>query len=308
MESEVHTEIASSRRPTGWIISPAVDIALLVATPLAIVPAISLAARQFSLDAIVLAVASFASIGHHLPGFVRAYGDRELFRRFRWRFLLAPPLVLGGALLFAWRDLHGLELILLFWATWHIIMQTYGLMRIYDLKRGIGDAVSARLDFGVCLAVFTAGIVFSQTRLFSILDIVGRVGFPLGPSALVTLLRWTAGCVIAGIVSAYALHAFAQARTKGPSWAKLALLATTGWLYWFCGSISTNLLIGVAMFEIFHATQYYAIVWSYNRRLAPRWLEPRAAAVHVRRRMVAVVAVRRGDRGVRLDSLVHGHA
>ena len=50
----------------------------------------------------LLAVAAFASIGHHLPGFLRAYGDRELFRRFRWRFLLAPPLMLGGgAALFA---------------------------------------------------------------------------------------------------------------------------------------------------------------------------------------------------------------
>ncbi len=259
---------AQDRRPTAWIISPLADAVLLVATPLAIVPAVWFAAQWFSTELIVVAVASFASIGHHLPGFMRAYGDRELFRRFRWRFLLAPPLIMAAALFFSLHNLHGLELILLVWATWHIIMQTYGLMRIYDLKRGIRDATSARLDFSACLAVFVAGILFSQTRLYSILETVGRVGIPLGPPPTIAILRWSLGAAIGVVLLGYAIRVLIQTRAEGPSWAKVALLLTTGWLYWSCGSVSTNLLIGIAMFEIFHAAQYYAIVWSYNRRLA----------------------------------------
>jgi Tfp pilus assembly protein PilF len=50
----------------------------------------------------------------------------------------------------------------------------------------------------------------------------------------------------------------------------LLLAATTGWFYWYCGRLSTNLLIGIAMFEIYHAVQYNAIVWIYNRRLFER--------------------------------------
>jgi tetratricopeptide (TPR) repeat protein len=266
----VQLDEASSRRPTGWIISPLADMALLVATPLAIVPAVGLAAQWFSADAIFLVVVSFASIGHHLPGFLRAYGDPELFRRFRWRFLLAPPLILAVVLLFTMQKMHGLDLVLMLWATWHVIMQTYGLMRIYDLKRGIRDAMSARLDFSVCMAVFVAGILFSQTRVFSILETIGQVGLPLGPPATIAVLRWALGIAAGLVMLGYAIHAMVQAQTHGPSWPKIALLLMTGWLYWSCGSVSTNLLIGVAMFEIFHAAQYDALVWSYNRRLADR--------------------------------------
>ncbi len=266
----MHSWAAQERRPTVWIISPWADIALLVAAPLAIVPIVWGATQWLSTELIVVAVAAFASLGHHLPGFMRAYGDRELFRRFRWRFVLAPPLILTVAVFFSWRNLHGLELILLVWATWHIIMQTYGLMRIYDLKRGIRDAASARLDFGACLAVFAAGILFSQTRLYSIFETVGRVGIPLGPPATIVVVRWVLGAAIGAMLLGYAVRVLIQTRAEGPSWAKIALLFTTGWLYWSCGSVSTNLLIGIAMFEIFHAAQYYAIVWSYNRRLADR--------------------------------------
>ncbi len=267
----MHSQPVPCPRPAGWIISPAADIALLVATPLAILPAVTLAARHLSAELIALTVVSFASIGHHLPGFMRAYGDRELFRRFRWRFLLAPPIVLAVALVFTWRNLHGLELIVLGWATWHIIMQTYGLMRIYDLKRGIRDAITARLDFAACLAVFLAGIALSQPRLFTILQLAGASRHSSGVRGqLAIALHWIAWGAVIALLAGYVIHAWRQARTEGATWVKLALLVTTGWLYWSCGSLSTNLLIGIAMFEIFHAVQYYAIVWSYNRRLAGR--------------------------------------
>jgi len=29
-------------------------------------------------------------MGHHLPGMIRAYGDRALFQRFKYRFIFAP--------------------------------------------------------------------------------------------------------------------------------------------------------------------------------------------------------------------------
>ena len=141
-----------------------------MATPLAIVPLVAIVGQQVSAEVIFLYVAAFASIGHHLPGFLRAYGDRELFQRFRWRFLLAPPVALGVALLFSWSHLHGLELLLLAWATWHVLMQTYGFMRIYDAKAGAVDATSAWLDFWLCVAIFAAGIVFSPARVFGIVE------------------------------------------------------------------------------------------------------------------------------------------
>lgn len=229
----------------------------------------SLLAEFLSPEHIFLLVAAFASLGHHLPGFLRAYGDRELFRRFRWRFLLAPPAALAAAMAFSLYDLHGLELVLLLWATWHIMMQTYGILRIYDMKRGHRDALSRKLGFALCGSVFLVGIVFSDARVFGIAEIMLRVGLPLPSPAWLAAVRWAAALAVAASTSAYLVNELRRGWSSVSS-IKLLLLLSTAWLYWTCGSVTTNLLIGVAMFEIFHALQYYAIVWTYNRRLADR--------------------------------------
>jgi tetratricopeptide (TPR) repeat protein len=267
------------RRP--WIVSPAWDLFYLVLTPLLIVPAVLVVARQWLRpEEIYLAVISFASLGHHLPGFMRAYGDAELFRRFHWRFLLAPPLIFALALLFTpppalatalgipWTHLHGLELILLAWGTWHGLMQTYGFMRIYDIRRGENERTVARLDHALCLVIFLAGVVFSDTRMFGVASAMWQCGLPLfGPETL-SAIRWGVGIVCAVVLALYAAHLIARRRKGLPiNWVKLLLAASTGWFYWYCGRLSTNLLIGIAMFEIYHAVQYNAIVWIYNRRL-----------------------------------------
>jgi Flp pilus assembly protein TadD len=277
------TPTAAAARRT-WIVSPAWDLVYLVLTPLAIVPAVLLAVRHWlSPEQVYLAVISFASLGHHLPGFMRAYGDRELFDRFRWRFQFAPPLIFGLALLFTpppriatalglpWTHLHGLELVLLLWGTWHGLMQTYGFMRIYDVRRGDNDRRTARLDHGLCVAIFVAGVVFSDTRMFAMAGAMWQSGLPLfGPEALAAL-RWVVGGVSVFVLAAYLANAL-QRRRHGVNVnaVKLLLAGVTGWFWWYCGRLSTNLLVGVAMFEIYHALQYNAIVWIYNRRLLTR--------------------------------------
>ncbi len=274
----------SAAKPRTWIVSPAWDLTYLVLTPLAIVPAVLVAVRQWlSAEQVYLAVISFASLGHHLPGFMRAYGDRELFQRYRWRFVLAPPLVFAMALAFTppaavasalhlpWTHLHGLELILLVWGTWHGLMQTYGFMRIYDLRRGANDARTARLDRALCIAIFVAGVVLSDTRMFGLAGAMWQTGLPLFGSEALAGVRWVVGGACAAVVAGYVGDALSRKRRGAPvNGVKLLLAGVTGWFWWYCGRLSTNLLIGVAMFEIFHAVQYNAIVWIYNRRLLER--------------------------------------
>jgi Flp pilus assembly protein TadD len=259
-------------------------MAYVVVTPLAIVPVVLILVRQFlTPEQVSLAVISFASLGHHLPGFMRAYGDRELFWRYPWRFLAVPPLVFAIAMLFSpptwlasalhlpWKHLHGLELILLVWGTWHGLMQTYGFMRIYDVRRGVNDRWSARLDHWLCLMVFVAGVVFSDARVFAIAKAMWESGLPVfGPQWLLWM-RVGVGTLSLLVLTAYIVNLVRQVRSgQSISWVKLLLIATTGWFYWYTGRLSVNVLIGIAMFEIFHAVQYYAIVWVYNRRLFQR--------------------------------------
>src|SRR5438105_3002026 len=73
-----------------WILDSWRDLILYVATPLLIVPLFMLAQARWSAQDIYLFVAAFGAMGHHLPGMIRAYGDRALFDRFRWRFIFAP--------------------------------------------------------------------------------------------------------------------------------------------------------------------------------------------------------------------------
>ena len=63
---------------------------MYVGTPLLLIPAFALAQAKWSPQDIYLFVAAFGAMGHHLPGMIRAYGDRALFERFRWRFIFAP--------------------------------------------------------------------------------------------------------------------------------------------------------------------------------------------------------------------------
>ena len=284
MSTSPATSASSPPLRQPWIVSAWWDLVYVVVTPVAIVPVVLILARHWlTAEQVSLAVISFASLGHHLPGFMRAYGDRELFLRFRWRFLFAPLLVFALALLFTpptavaaalhlpWKHLHGLELILLFWGTWHGLMQIYGFMRIYDVRLGVNDRRSARLDHALCLIVFVAGVVFSDARMFSIANGMWQTGLPLfGPE----WLYWTrvlVGVTGIAILAAYAANLYSRWSKGQPvSLLKLLLVGTTGWFYWYTGRLSTNVLIGLAMFEIYHAVQYYAIVWIYNRRLLQR--------------------------------------
>jgi len=102
----------------SWILSPAWDIALFIASPLAaIVTLIPLAGYFPSADfgAFLLA---FFTFGHHLPGFLRAYGDADLRRRRRIAFFAAPPIIFAAAYGLAAVDLHGLLFVVFTWDIW----------------------------------------------------------------------------------------------------------------------------------------------------------------------------------------------
>ena len=74
----------------AWILGSWQDLLLFIATPLLILLLLPVARLGLSVAEIALYVAAFGALGHHLPGMMRAYGDRELFARFRLRFIVSP--------------------------------------------------------------------------------------------------------------------------------------------------------------------------------------------------------------------------
>src|SRR5262245_52446517 len=109
----------SATAPSVWILDTAPDLLLFIATPLVIVPLFYLAQRRYSVEAIALFVAAFGACGHHLPGLMRAYGDRELFQRFRVRFIVAPLFLLAVCLVSSWYRLQTLAVVAVLWGFWH---------------------------------------------------------------------------------------------------------------------------------------------------------------------------------------------
>src|SRR5213595_654690 len=216
---------AARSRPNYWILNSWRDLIFYVGTPLLLVTAFALAQARWSAQDIYLFVAAFGAMGHHLPGMIRAYGDRALFNRFRWRFIIAPLFLLVTCIAFYWWDLKGIVLVVFFWGVWHGMMQTYGFCRIYDAKAGSFAALSRRLDFALCLIWFATAVLLSSQRMTDTLESYYSAGGPFIPPGFLRAAQQGL-LAFALLVSAVFLANFIRMWTSGkrPSPVKLVLL------------------------------------------------------------------------------------
>ena len=249
-----------------WILDSWRDLILYVGTPLLLLPAFALAQARWSPQDIYLFVAAFGAMGHHLPGMIRAYGDRALFERFKWRFILAPLFLLAVCTAFFWWDLKGILLVVFFWGVWHGLMQTYGFCRIYDAKTGTFDALTRRLDFAMCVIWFATAVALSPYRLSDTLDTYYMCGGPFIPPSVVHHGQQLFLLAAITVSVLFLLH-FGRLWVIGkrPNPVKVALLVTSIAFWWYCNNLVANILVGIALFEVFHDVQYLSLVWIYNR-------------------------------------------
>jgi len=257
---------SAAPKKTLWILNSWRDLILYVGTPLFLVPMFLLAQVRWRAQDIYLFVAAFGAMGHHLPGMIRAYGDRALFERFRWRFIFAPIFLISVCVAFYWWDLKGIVLVVFFWGVWHGMMQTYGFCRIYDAKTGSFAALTRRLDFATCATWFAAGVLLSPQRMADTLETYYASG---GPFIQPWLLHNAQQVMLGGAIAVSVLFLFNFSRMwaegKRPNPVKLALLITSIAFWWYCNNGVTNILAGIALFEVFHDVQYLSLVWIYNR-------------------------------------------
>jgi Flp pilus assembly protein TadD len=178
----------------------------------------------------------------------------------------APLFLLAVCTAFFWWDLKGILLVVFFWGVWHGLMQTYGFCRIYDAKTGTFDALTRRLDFAMCVIWFATAVALSPYRLSDTLDTYYMCGGPfISPSII---LHGQQLILLAAIVVSvlFILH-FGRMWIIGhrPNPVKLALLVTSIGFWWYCNNLVANIIVGIALFEVFHDVQYLSLVWIYNR-------------------------------------------
>ncbi len=254
-----------------WILGWWQDLLLFVATPLLLLPLFSLIQIRWSAQDIYLFVGAFGAMGHHLPGMIRAYGDSALFDRFRIRFLVAPIVLLAVCIFCSVYGLKAIEVVAFTWGIWHGMMQTYGFCRIYDAKGAPGAAGRARTDLLLCFAWFGGAVVLSPLRMRSFLDLFYEGGGPAISSAALDAVRAAAFAAIVLVTLVFAWQHYRDWRAgRGVSAVKLWLLATSLAFWWYCNNGVTNILVGIALFEVFHDVQYLSIVWMYNRNRVER--------------------------------------
>jgi Tfp pilus assembly protein PilF len=146
------------------------------------------------------------------------------------------------------------------------MMQTYGFCRIYDAKMGSFAALTRRLDFATCAIWFAAAVILSSKRMTDTLDTYYASGAPyIAPWLLHGVQQGVLFVAIA--VSVLFVINFARMWVLGkrPNPVKLALLVTSIGFWWYCNNVVTNILAGIALFEVFHDVQYLSLVWIYNR-------------------------------------------
>jgi hypothetical protein len=254
-----------------WIEGPWTDLLLYIGTPALILPLVLGLERAVPAATIYYVVAAFGALGHHLPGMMRAYGDRALFRRFRVRFIVAPIFLLVACIGFELTNRSPMVVVAYVWGIWHGLMQTHGILRIYDAKQQSFGRYTAQLDQWMCLAWFGVGVFFSPTRLTYILEAFNECGGPAVPLQLIEGARAGWALLTLGVTLAFLWNLIRESRAgRPPNPAKLLLLATSISFWIYSNVVVSNILVGILLFELFHDVQYLSIVWHFNRSRVER--------------------------------------
>ena len=292
-----------AQRPSqNWIISPAGDFLLIVAAPaLALIWALSTVTTMGALA--VFSIFVVFNTAHHLPTFIRIYGDKDLMQRFRWSLCLGPVVPFSIALsLIVFLLSRGLSvehlfclwIILVVWDPWHFIMQHYGFMRIYDRHNRAPPRLAARMDMMIAFSWFIFIMVSAGDWLPDLLySLTTQNAIPVlnyFDTAVFSSLKsiaFAAALVATVIYVGYLLWCM----QKGffISWTKLTMVAVTfGVMYLtyvpnsamdaIIGGLRRSwpdvpdwsFRLGFSTVGMVHVSQYLAIVWKYNRGLVQR--------------------------------------
>jgi hypothetical protein len=300
MGNVVHLPLAANaavvahRPKQNWVLDPFQDSLFIIFAPIIVVALALIPFHTLSIadaTALVIVTHIVMTVAHHLPTFIRIYGDVDLFKRFKWSFVLGPvvPLIFSTVVL-VYINLHDypveyflyLYIMLALWDPWHFLRQHYGFMRIYDRSNAAPKSVAANMDLWLCVAWFSYIMLSSGAWLPETLhDLYASTNIPI-------MLSVTADG-IAAAASVMQVAAFAMTFAYGAylfwcwknryfiSAAKIGLLlGTFGVMYltytpnaWMQSlAPGWTFKVGFAVVGVVHMTQYLAIVWRYNRSLA----------------------------------------
>ena len=268
--------VAPATQP--WIVGPWLDWPLFVGvTLLTIIP--WLASDKLGVPGnLVLVGVALANGPHLISTWTRVYLSRAERFRHPVRYWVIPGLVAAYAVSC---DLHGGEWLralrstIFYWANWHFMAQSWGVLRLYQRKHGAADGALAKLEKAL---IFLPAIYCALHRIYTgPRTLFGVVIYYVRPPAeLVNGL----GALIVVLAIAYVGLWLRRLRAHAAhEYVRPAYLACN-----FLGFAMPFLVIrdGTSAFAaaaLWHAVQYMAIVWLYNRRRFAGGVDPGARLI-----------------------------
>jgi hypothetical protein len=278
-----------------WISGPIYDSILFVFAPLlalglgALVEPSGLGSLEvrllgYSGPAPVLLMGAFVA-AHLVLVLARSHLNASVFKRHPYRFTLVP-LALFLALAVSTRLLIAVAVLSIWWDVYHSSLQTFGLGRIYDQRRGNDVELGRRWDYVLNLLLYVGPILGGAALLAHLQNSVKLTTqvtqlfdhVPAQASDHRATLAWIFGAggalFLAAYLAAYARYARAGYRV---SWQKVGLLVSTGLcsvFAWGFNAFGEAFLI----MNFFHALQYFGIVWwAEGKNLRERLRLPQTA-------------------------------
>ena len=236
--------------------------------------------------AIVLLIGAIAvlTFAHLIAVVPRAYFNREVFASNRARLTVVPALLLAALFLSPALLVLG-TLLVVFWDVHHTAMQNFGLGRIYDMKAGNDAHALRRTDLMLNWALYVGPLAagasllshfagFGALRTIDLDALAAAPGVIESHSALIRDLAIAAW--LGTVLSAALLYGAEMRRGYRLPAHKAALLASTGGVSIAAWGFAPPFM-AFAIVNLFHAIQYFAIVWlkeggriREKLRLAPR--------------------------------------
>jgi len=207
----------------------------------------------------------------------RSHANPEIFHRYPWRFTVVPVALFVAMWSSPWIAV-SVSVLVTWWDVYHSGLQTFGLGRIYDVRAGNDPELGRSLDWGLNLLLYVGPILGGAALMAHVGDFmefeeVGSAFFTSIPAYAEnharTLTRIV--CVLGGaFLVYYALAWFRLARAGyRVSHQKITLYLLTGAVSLYAWGFNP---FGHAFFvmNFFHAWQYFAIVWSTDKKNVQR--------------------------------------
>jgi len=264
---DIRSILLKSLRRECFIVSPLFDSIFFIGSPLVALGVIFFLLQFMQPRTLENHTLMFMAIGHHVPTFLRAYGDPDEFSQNQFR-LMVIPLAIFGVIVTSSLLLSQILTFLLIWDQYHFVRQHYGFMRIYDVKNKSIPKGGVNLDLWLCFSTYFAIIAYSDFYSYIYQRTFLNVGILFPPGVGTVLARGS--LILALGVGGFFLVDLVKRLSRGESVCllKYLIFITTYGVWYYSYVILSHPYLSYSITSFFHCFQYDALAWYYNHTKA----------------------------------------